>query len=98
MAHFTAASRNVLKGLGRVVQGVINATLLSQLLQLMSTARTVSLESTQAHVLREKDISMQSFLVQLNRSPIPCFPTHGFQSPWVLQQKYGIWLAWCSRS
>lgn len=80
------------------MQGVINATLLSQLLRLTSSAHTVGLESTRVHVLREKDVSVQSFLVQPNRSPIPCFPTRRFQSPWVLQQKYSIWLAWCSRS
>lgn len=41
---------------------------------------------------------MLGFLVQPNRSPIPCFPTRRFQSPWVLQQKYGLWLALCSGS
>lgn len=69
MAHFTAASHNVSKGLRGVVQGVINATLLTQLLQLMSSARTVSLESTRVHMLREKDISEQSFPVQPLHDP-----------------------------
>lgn len=52
-----------------LLQGVINATLLTQLLQLMSSAHTVSLESTQVHVLREKDVSEQSFPVQPLHDP-----------------------------
>lgn len=51
------------------MQGVINTTLLTQLLQLMSSARTVSLESTRVHMLREKDISEQSFPVQPLHDP-----------------------------
>ena len=51
------------------MQGVINAALLTQLLQLTSSARTVSLESTQVRMLREKDISEQSFLVQPLHDP-----------------------------
>lgn len=51
------------------MQGVINTTLLTQLLQLVSSARRLSLESTQVHALRKKDISAQSFPIQPLHDP-----------------------------
>ena len=103
MAHFTVASCNVLKELGGVVQGVINATLLTQLLWLTSSVCAVSLEPAEAHALREQDISEQSFLAQPLRDSHremakEVTQSRCFQSPWVSQQKCSIWLAWCSRS
>lgn len=68
------------------MQGVINTTLLTQLLQPGSNARTGRLEPAQVHVLREKGISG---LVQPLQTPLPdpdpCFPAPCIQSPWVLQ-------------
>lgn len=63
VAHFTAASRSISKGLGGVMQGVINKPP-NELLQLLSSAQTASLESARVPVLREKAILEQSFLVQ----------------------------------
>lgn len=59
------------------MQGVINTTLLTQLLQLVSSAHRLSLESTQVHALRKKDISVQSFPVQ------PLHDPDGDMAEWV---------------